>query len=109
MKVLNLTYTFNTRDLGGLKTKDNKVIKNNLLIRSGVLKKLSNEDIEFENILEHVLIPYSNNRFDAVNCLNQLGISKPNSFDHYYRYIEDVRIVAKLNNEIEKYEQKGDK
>ena len=74
-------------------------------IKKKYVKYLSNEDIEFENILEHVLIPYSNNRFDAVNCLNQLGISKPNSFDHYYRYIEDVRIVAKLNNEIEKYEK----
>ena len=46
MKVINLTYTFNTRDLGGTKTKEGRVIKDNLLIRSGVLKKLSIEDIE---------------------------------------------------------------
>ena len=45
MKVINLTYTFNTRDLGGMKTVDGKVIKDNCLIRSGVLKKLSGEDI----------------------------------------------------------------
>ena len=45
MKVINLTYTFNTRDLGGMKTIDGKTIKENCLIRSGVLKKLSNEDV----------------------------------------------------------------
>ena len=45
MKVINLTYTFNTRDLGGMKTVDGKVIKDNCLIRSGVLKKLSEVDI----------------------------------------------------------------
>ena len=46
MQVIKLTYTFNTRDLGGMKTSDGKEIKENTLIRSGVLKKLSNEDIE---------------------------------------------------------------
>ena len=46
MEVIKLTYTFNTRDLGGMKTSDGKEIKENTLIRSGVLKKLSNEDIE---------------------------------------------------------------
>ena len=45
MKVVPLKYTFNTRDLGGLKGKDGKTIKYNKLYRSGSLHKLSDEDI----------------------------------------------------------------
>lgn len=45
MKVIPLKYTFNTRDLGGLKAKDGKKIKFNKLFRSGSLHKLSDEDI----------------------------------------------------------------
>ena len=63
-----------------------------------------NVAFEFENVLEHVLIPLSNNRFDSVNCLNKLGITKPSSFDQYYKYMEDIRNVTMLNNEIEKIE-----
>lgn len=46
MEIINLTHTFNTRDLKGMKTTDNLKIKPNRLIRSGSLHKLSNEDIE---------------------------------------------------------------
>ena len=73
-------------------------------IKNKYIKYLSNDEIEFDNILEHVLIPLSNNRFDVVNCLNKLGINKPGSYDQYYKYIEDIRAVTELNNEIEKIE-----
>ena len=46
MKVINLDYTFNTRDLGGMKTTNNLKIKENRLIRSGSLHKLSDNDIK---------------------------------------------------------------
>ena len=42
---IELEKLINTRDLGGMKTVDSKIIKDNCLIRSGVLKKLSGEDI----------------------------------------------------------------
>ena len=74
-------------------------------IKAKYIKYLSNEDIEFENILEHVLIPLSNNRFDSINCLNKLGINKPSSYDKYYKYMEDLRNVALLNHEVEKLEK----
>lgn len=46
MKVINLDYTFNTRDLCDLKTNDGLYVKENRLIRSGSLHKLSPKDIE---------------------------------------------------------------
>ena len=73
-------------------------------VKSKYVNYLSNTEIEFENILEHVLIPLSNNRFDSFNCLNKLGISKPSSYDQYYKYMDDIRTVTMLNNEIEKIE-----
>ena len=46
MKVINLDYTHNTRDLVDIQTKDGLYIKPNRLIRSGSLHKLSTKDIE---------------------------------------------------------------
>ena len=43
MKVINLDYTFNTRDLCDLKTNDGLYVKENRLIRSGSLHKLSSK------------------------------------------------------------------
>ena len=44
MRVINLDYTFNTRDIGGMKTTDGRTIAYNKLIRSGSLHKLSDKD-----------------------------------------------------------------
>lgn len=44
--LVKLDGTFNTRDLGGYKTKDGKVIKSKRLFRSDDLYKLSNNDID---------------------------------------------------------------
>lgn len=43
---IDLTYTHNTRDLGNMIGKNGKKIKENRLIRSGALNKLSEKDIE---------------------------------------------------------------
>jgi len=46
MQNISLDYTFNTRDLGQLKTKEGYFIKKGRLIRSGCLTHLSPKDIE---------------------------------------------------------------
>ena len=74
-------------------------------VKDKYVKYLSNEDIEFENILEHVLIPLSNGRFDPFNCLSKLDIVKPNNYDEYYRYMDDIKTVTILNAEIEKIQR----
>lgn len=43
---LEIKNIFNIRDLGGLRNKEHKIIKNKLIIRSSALDKLDNEDIK---------------------------------------------------------------
>ena len=98
MNVINLTYTFNTRDLGGIKTVDGKVIKDNCLIRSGVLKKLSDKDIELlkshnlKTIIdfrsEKEFVERPDVKIDGVTYLNFPALKKNNlpkkkENDHY--------------------------
>ena len=88
MKVINLTYTFNTRDLGNTLTIDGRRIKENTLIRSGVLKKLSDDDIKTlkEHNLKTIIDFRSEKEFverpdvkiDGVNYLNFPALKKNN-------------------------------
>ena len=75
-------------------------------IKEKFIKYLNTDDVDFDNILEHVLIPLMNERFDIENCLNKLGIKKPKNYQTYYDYIEDIKNVTILNNEIEKLKDK---
>jgi len=47
MKKINLNNSYNTRDLGGYKTIDNKETKYNVFIRSDVIDKLSEEEVSY--------------------------------------------------------------
>ena len=71
-------------------------------IKNDYIKYLAKNNVDYNSILEHVLIPLSNDRFDKVNCLSKIGIKKPNNFDTYIRYTEDIRRITLLNSEIEK-------
>ena len=71
-------------------------------IKDKYVQYLNCPNIEFENILEHILIPYSNDRFDFENCLNKINIHKPNNYDSYIDYLNNLQNVTKLNMEIEK-------
>lgn len=73
-----------------------------LEIKEKFINYLDNEEMDFDSVLEHVLTPLMNERFDKENCLTKLGINKPKNFDIYYEYIEDVKNITILNNEIEK-------
>ena len=86
MKVVSLKYTFNTRDLGGLKGKDGRLIKSNKLFRSGSLHKLSEEDIQTlinENIKvvvdfrsEKEFIHKADVRIDGITYINLPALPK---------------------------------
>ena len=75
-------------------------------VKDKYLKFLANEEVEFDSILQHVLHPIVNDRFDKENCLNKLGISKPKNADSYINYLNDLKIVTELNSKIENYKKK---
>ena len=79
--------------------KDNYDISN---IKEDYLKCIGKTE-EFDNILEHVLYPIANNRFDRDNCLSKLNINKPDNYDTYYNNLNNFKIVTKLNNELDQY------
>lgn len=75
-------------------------------IKNKYINYLAHSEVDFDSILEHVLIPYMNDRFDKENCLYQLGIKKPKNTDDYKRYLEDIRFITKLNSKMVSYKKK---
>lgn len=80
--------------------KDNYPILN---IKEKYIKYLASEDVDFDSILEHVLTPIINDRFDKENCLNKLGIVKPKNTEEYLKYLSDLKHVTELNMRMDKY------
>ena len=74
-------------------------------VKEKYIKYLANKDVDFNSILEHVLTPIVNERFDKENCLNKLGIIKPKNTDIYNKYLNDIKNVDFLNNKIENYKK----
>ena len=72
-------------------------------VKSKYIKYLANEEVDFESILEHVLLPIVNDRFDKENCLSKLGINKPKNTDEYLKYLADLKTITELNTLIDKY------
>ena len=70
-------------------------------IKANYLKVLANKEVDFSSILEHVLTPIINDRFDKENCLNKLGIKKPKDADLYIKYLKDINLITELNSKIE--------
>lgn len=70
------------------------------------LKHLNITLIDLDNILEHILIPTINERFNKENCLNKLGIFKPKEYDKYMVHQEDLRNLTILNNSLGKLKDK---
>lgn len=73
-----------------------------LKIKDKYLEELECKTVDYDSILEHVLIPLMNGRFDRENCLNKLGIVKPPYTDEYFLYETDRKNIGKLNKLIKK-------
>ncbi len=75
-------------------------------VKDKYLKFLANDEVEFDSLLQHVLHPIVNDRFDKENCLNKLGIKKPKNADKYIKYLNDLKIVTELNVKIDNFNRK---
>jgi len=69
-------------------------------------KYLAKTEVQFDSLLNHVLIPTMNERFDKENCLNKLGISKPQGTDVYLNYLNDVNTVVYINKKLNNFKKK---
>ena len=97
------TLTDNDKDEFRIYYKDDYNIDN---ILEDYKKYLAKSEVEFDSLLAHVLIPIIHERFDKENCLNKLGISKPEDTDRYLEYLDDVKDVELINKEINKFKNK---
>ena len=76
------------------------------IIKEKFIKYLNHDEVDFDSVIEHVLTPLMNERFDKDNCLSKLNIYKPNNYDEYYDYMNDLKLVTTLNTEIEQLKEK---
>ena len=67
---------------------------------------LAKTEVDFTNLLNHVLVPIMNERFDKENCLNKLGINKPEDTDIYLKHLDDLKTIDYLNKKIGRYKLK---
>lgn len=71
-------------------------------LKEEYIKYLDSKTVDFDGILEHVLIPTMNDRFDKENCLNKLGIKKPEDTDKYIQFMNDKKNIVKLNKTVKR-------
>lgn len=77
-----------------------------LKIQDKYLKYIGKDKDNLEDIIEHILIPIVNERFDIYNCLEKLNINKPAYYDEYNKYLEDIKHLNMINRTIEKWKKK---
>lgn len=75
-------------------------------IKDRYIKYLANNEVDFDSILNHVLTPIINDRFDKENCLDKIGIQKPKNTDAYKKYLDDLKNVTELNAKLDSYKLK---
>ena len=75
-------------------------------IQEKYLKYIGKDIDNLEDIIEHILIPIVNERFDIYNCLDKLNISKPAYYDEYIKYLDDVKNLTTINHTIDKWKKK---
>ncbi|MCF0116675.1 MAG: tyrosine-protein phosphatase [Bacilli bacterium] len=86
MKILPFTNMLNVRDIGGFKTKDGHIIKDDVLIRSDAPKDMANED--FQYLVDHNILFEIDLRTEEVTKVYPSSLLLDGRFE-YIRYSLD--------------------
>ncbi len=78
-------------------------------LRQRYIEYLNVDSVNINDIISNILIPWVEERFDSVNCLNKLGIVKPKYYDLYFEHTKNQDIINSINKELQKLKDSHDK
>ena len=71
-------------------------------LKEKYIEFLNKEQVNIDDIINEVLIPLVEDKFNKYSYLSKIGINKPKEYDVYCNYINNVNIVNNMNKSINK-------
>ena len=71
-------------------------------LKSKYIDYLNVDNVNIDDVITNILIPWVEDKFDIYNCLNKVGIVKPKEYDLYYNHFNNLQAVTAINNELNK-------
>ena len=75
-------------------------------IKDKYIKFLHIKKKSFDDLIEHVIRPLVNKRFDIENALNKMNIKKPNNYDIYAKYVNNVKVINDVNELLDELDER---
>ena len=78
-------------------------------LKQKYIEHLSVEDVNVNDIISNILVPWIEDKFDKDSCLSKLGISKPKDYDLYYNHMNNLNNINDINNDLAKIKENHEK